>query len=215
MATKGIVVANAPATLTHDKDGSGITSVADTTIATQQRLQVEAELKAGTSVQIGNFPGGNIVNVIRGFVENGGSKDMNINPGGSPDEFTYDADSSDDVVIDELRLVLTFDEIKFESSGNFGPESKLSNGILVEVTSDGNTVELANIKQNEEFLLFPSPSILLELSGADDVIVVSFPLGITLKAGTGDNVKVTIRDNISNSNKKLRFFQGAVTGKKV
>jgi len=189
--------------------------VDDTTVSGCKRIMVQSELKPGTAVQIGNFPGGALASVISDWVTLNGAgtvKGMNVDPGGTPDVYTYDADSVDDIIINELRLVMSFSELKFASSGSFGDGASLTNGVLIEVTSGGVTAQLANVKQNEEFLLFPSPSVLLNTSGGEDVFVVSFPLGITLASGTGDNIKVTIRDDISSGAKSLNFFQGAISG---
>jgi len=177
-------------------------------------LHWKVELKPGTSVQIGNFTGDDIGSVVRSFVEHSGSRDMNVDGSSTNVVFVYEASASVDIVVNELRLVASFDEMGFNSSGNFGLRSTLTNGVLVEVTSGGETVELANVTRNEEFLLFPSPSIVLNTAGEADVVVVSFPLGVTLSSGSSDNVKITIRDDITDSTSNLWFFQGSIVGVK-
>jgi len=205
----GTVVVNAPPVLVHDGYGRSITSVTD---GYAQRLSVDAKVQG--TVSIGNPLPDNLIQIVRGFVTNAGSKDMNVDGSGVPVVFTFDADPSVDFRISELRIVISASELKFEGN-KFGDAGELPNGILLEVTSSGDTVELSNVQKNEEFLLFPSPTILLDTAGSQDILTIIFPLGIILEAGSGDNVKVTIRDNCTQALKSINFFQGAITGDKV
>jgi len=130
------------------------------------------------------------------------SEDRNLLVDGSSQEkiFTLDADSSKDIYINELRLIFSAQDIKMDG-GSFGSRDTLTNGIKIEVVSNGITTQLANLQLNECLLAFGSPDaqLVFNNTGAYDALATGLLLyGIpVLKAGTSDKVKVTVRDNLT------------------
>lgn len=177
------------------------------------RLQVEASLKPGTTVSLGPTAT-NPQNLVRGFCTNGGSSNLLVDGDPTPVVFTFNADSTDDIYLTEIRFVFSDLEIAMDGK-SFGSENDLDNGVLLQVTSDGNTSTLANIQINEDFGTFNSPGgITYDRGGPEDFLAAGIHLGgsVVLKAGTADNVKITIRDDINDTSHK--YFKCIVYGTK-
>ena len=100
-------------------------------------------------------------------------------------------------------------------NGNFGGiGGPLANGLLVEITADGNTGTISNLTRNECFVHFASPGGFQWVVSSKDMMASAFLIGggLKLKAGTGDNVKVTVRDDIDAC---ATYFQCIVKGTKL
>lgn len=210
----GVIRLNPDAVL-YDKDGNVITSIQDPVNQTERRLQVESRLAPGTVISVDAVPA-NPGNAVRDFLRNGGSRDMNVDGSGGDIAFTFDADSSKDIFLTEVRFIFNAQSINMKGE-DFGSDLPLTNGTKFEVTTNGTTTELANFKINEDFLALPSRSgINMIYDGpANDQIVASFYFGgaVCLKAGTGDNVKITVRDELTiGGAHKVVLFWGAVYG---
>lgn len=213
-----VVVIAGPVVISGD-DGAGDSKVPsvkdDATTPADKRLLVEADIKPGASViTVPQAVPSDVSLITRDFCRNGSSEDLLVDASpGSPDIFTFDADPTDDIILSELRMVITSDELKFDGQ-SFAKNSSLSNGVLIEVISDGNTVQLANLKLNEDFLSFPSVGgITVELGGSKDLLAAGYNLsGTVLKAGTADKVKITVRDDVEGSD--ANYFVCAVYGVK-
>jgi hypothetical protein len=69
-----------------------------------------------------------------------------------------------------------------------------------------------NLKRNEDLLSFASPGGFEWIVSSNDLVSSDFVVGGAMKlhAGTGDNVKVTIRDDIDNN--VGTYFQCYVKG---
>lgn len=172
-----------------------------------RRLAVDANPRAIPS---------NPEDLIRGFVTNGGSADLLVDGSTTPVVFTFEAESgpgAEDVTLDELRIVLTCDKLKFEPAGNFGGESALTNGLKVEITKGGTTTEIANLKQNEEIFLFAT-KVYPFSAKTNDVAIAGLELGgaWVLSAGTTDKISVTVRDNLDPPGSGLYFLRAAIFG---
>jgi hypothetical protein len=133
----------------------------------------------------------------------------------TPVEFTVDSDPVYDLLLTEVRLV--FVALSFDFSGaSFGSGgSELTNGVLIEVTSDGITTELGNLKVNEDVLLLPVRSdVILGQGGNEDVMALSIDLGgvVALRANTSDKVKVTIRDDLTVGSRQIAYFEFSAFG---
>ena len=210
-------MSRSPAAILFDEAGNKVGVLLDDTI---YRLQVEADLAPGATVNIGAVAAENPNLIFAGSVQNGGSPDLVVD-GTTPVIFSVLADPTDDIIISELRFVVTVDSIDFDG-GSFGDEGNpLANGILVKLTvNDGSTSTIATIKINEDFLKLASTTglnVLLAQSGLKDVMAASFIFGgrMLLKAGTGDKVEVVIQDDLTNAPKKLKYFQAVLYGTKV
>lgn len=198
----------------YDKDGNPVGFLLDGLI---YRLQVEASIKPGSSINIGqSSTDPTLLSVQK--VLNGGSSNMRVNGSVTPVVFTVTADPTDDIALSELRFVLSSTSIVFDGI-SFGQIATLANGILVEITvNNGQFAQLANIKLNEHLLEFATTAginVATEFSGTNDVLVASYALGgsMKLKAGTGDKINITIRDNITAV--QFKYLEASVYGQRV
>lgn len=195
----------------HDASGNAITSLLD---GGARRIQVEASIAPGQSVSIGAPVPENPTNIVRQKLLNSGSSNMLVDGDPTPIVFQFDADATDDIKIGEIRLVFSATAINMDGN-SFGADPDLANGCLLEVNSGGSLVTLANVVRNEDFLSFPGGLPFLDRSGVQDILAVSYNLGgaVKLIAGTGDYVRMTIRDDINGTSYKL--FEATVYGVKV
>jgi hypothetical protein len=182
----------------YDKDGNPIATVSGITVTDTVQLAVQATIAPGQSVSTTSTPG-DLSLVVLDTVKNGGSEDLAVNGSLTPVEFVFNADATNDISLNEVRFVLVANTVKIDGA-SFGPSSTLPNGVLLEIRSDSNTTSVATVKKTEDFLSSYSPGgTTLDRSGSTDLIVAGFYFGgaAKLKAGTGDFVKVTIRDDLS------------------
>lgn len=133
--------------------------------------------------------------------ENGGSSSLTVNGSTTPVTFTINADSSEDIFLQELRF--TGDDGGIQIDNFMGLNSPLSNGINVVVTSSGNTFEFFPIKATSDFQAHFSwgngKDFNSYAGSGNDFVTASFsPLNpIRLVAGTADKAEVTINDNLT------------------
>ena len=214
--------ATQPGLLIHGQDayGSGIRALQTIEDAGGvNRLAVDARLAPGTSITIGAPIPENIGNLLIGKLTNtGGSGDMIVDGSVTPVVFSYNADSTNDIGMGELRMVVTTQDFTFDGS-SFGGKPALTNGILIEFISEGNNILFLTLKRNEDFLFFPSTvGLTLNNTGPKDVLVASIVLGggPKLKAGTADAVKMTIRDNLTGGGANVfNYFQAQFYGERI
>lgn len=163
------------------------------------RLQVESALKPGTSISVGGAIPDKPNNILRAFLDNNGNDDLRVDGSTAPVEFNLTPDPIKDIRINELRFIMSISQVKFNGD-SFGSRRALTNGISIEVQSDQSYTLLANIRINEEFLSFNAPgNIVLMGSGSEDVVISGLNLAgaVVLRAGSGDFVKVTVRDDLT------------------
>ena len=132
------------------------------------------------------------------YVKNGGSSNLLVDGSTTPVVFTYLADSTYDVSLQEIRFTMAANGITF-GNGYFGATAgPLTNGLLVEIVSDGSTITLFNIQRDEHFINFASPGGWEWIVSNKDVMTSAYLIGggVKLHAGTGDQVKITVRDDI-------------------
>ena len=194
-----------------------VTVIDDATEATNKRLLVEADFKPG--IYIGTQEGSTVENpaaeVKQNLEDSGGSSDLGVDGSGTPVEFTFDADPTDDIRLASLRFVLICNTIRTDV-GSFGPlNSALTNGVKVEVRSNSVTTQIALLKETVHFLGFHGPSSQpFDRSGSYDQMIIQHSFGGTkLFAGTGDFVKVTVQDDLSSN--QFEYFFVSVAGQKV
>lgn len=181
-------------------DGSrnALESVLD--ISGNRRLRVNADFPPGQPILLGNKMPDDPALIHRDYVRNGGSNDMAVDGSTTPVSFTYDADSTDDLHLYELRFALGAQNIYFYGD-KFGDLNALTNGVQVNLTYNNGSgpLEVANIQINEDFGMFPSPgNVILNNTGPKDIWFIGLFLGggVYLKAGTSDKVEVKIRDDL-------------------
>jgi len=209
---------DSPAAILFNSDGYEVDTIEDE--ESVNRLAVDAKINQDNNDQIVIVPpGGNVApeNIIREFLLDGSSENMVVDGSGTPVEFSFDADPTDDVRIYEVRFVITTDDISWNNDFFFQKET-LPNGCLFEVKQGVTTTVLGNFTKSEGFLNFPSVGggiVLIQPAGVHDVLVVSWPLpNFLLTGGSSDFIKMTIRDVINDDHIKYTFT-GTVHGFKV
>lgn len=143
--------------------------------------------------------------------------EMAINPAGGAQVFTFPCDILDDIFISEIKFFALDSGITYP---NFlGRNSALTNGILVEIKTNNNMVQLPLLKATDDFadkFTFGGNSNfqLDKPSGSDKVtasfISQPFPLRRqgTYGAGNDDYIKITIQDNLSQVTKLQAIVEG-------
>lgn len=142
------------------------------------------------------------------FVLNSGSDSLLVNGATTPVVFTYPAHSTDDISLQEIKFVMAANGITFGTNYFGGIAGPLANGLLVEITAGGNTGTVYNLKQNESFQFFASAGGFEWVVSSKDLLAATYNIGggFKLRAGTGDNVKVTVRDNLSSAATYFKCF---------
>lgn len=180
------------------------------TTSGQGRLKTTLYTPEGEAVAFGSVPA-NPESIQNDFVKTGGgtpSSDLLVDGSVTPVEFSYNADSTHDISIQEIRFTLASNSVTF-GSGYFGAASgPLANGLLVQIVSNGNTGTLANLVQNESFVNFASPGGFTWVVSSKDMLSSAYLIGGGLKlyAGTSDKVLVTVRDDIDSAGVYLKCF---------
>lgn len=189
-----------------------VTVIADTENADEKRLQTQARIAPGSTVNIGTGIPSNPADLVIDFAENGGSEDLLVNGSGTPVAFTY-GPSTGTVSIEEVRIVFAADDFDFDGS-KFGPNSALTNGVLFETVIDSVATPIFTIFQNEDFPRIPGRPPLINNTGPKDVLVASFGFGGLLKldSATSDVIRVTVRDNLTSV--KFKYFTATIFGAK-
>jgi hypothetical protein len=142
------------------------------------------------------------------FVKNGGATSLLVDGSTTPVVFTYDADSTKDISVLEVKLVLASNSVTFGTDYFGATSGPLPNGLLIEVTSNGNTGTVALLKQNEDFVHFASPGGFEWVVSSKDMMSALWLVGGGLKlyAGTADNIKVTVQDDIDTAGVYFKCF---------
>lgn len=148
------------------------------------------------------------------FLENGGSENLRVDGSVTPVVFERGPTITDEIwSIRELLLTFTADDFSFDGL-SFGPNTKLTNGIKIEIIKDSVATEIFLIVQNEDFLRVPGRTPLINNTGPKDVLgaALSFQ-GLVLNEADGDVVRVTIRDNLTSV--KFKYLAATLFAVKV
>lgn len=181
----GVVVLNQAPVVLYDSDGNPI------------NIDVNGRIAVTTTVE----PTDPSKRVFAPLTSSG-AINMYVDGSSTPVVFIYEADETEDVYITQIRFVINAADIQFKpgsGNGTFQKINAITNGLLLQVTSDGTTVDLSNFKRDEEFLAFGGNDILDQTDTSDLMTATYDSDGVVLKANTADNVKVTVRDNIVNA----------------
>lgn len=222
-----------PASILYDQDGHPVGVVLDGTI---YRMQSDSKVARGASGLVhldaidtdseqGRLkatlytPEGEVValgavatdaaSIQNDFVRDGASSEnLLVDGSGTPVEFTYDADPTYDISLQEIKFVMASNSITFGTDYFGAVSGPLTNGLLVEVTAGGSTGTVFNIKQNEGFVNFASPGGFEWIVSSKDLLASTWLVGggLVLRAGTADEVKVTVRDDIDSAGVYFRCF---------
>jgi len=140
-----------------DENGVFISAIDDGAL---KRIAVDAKFASDQTaipVVIGAPVAGDAGLVVRSRLKNGSSDDMTVDGSSSPAVFSLLADPTQDIFVSEIRFVLVVNDLKFNGGSFGGSNSPLTNGVKLELRSNSTTVELVNLKVNEDFLSFYSP----------------------------------------------------------
>ncbi len=190
-----------------------VSVIDDTTDANVKRLQTETALKPGSQISV--IEGAAVAtDAVIDFLENGGSEDMVVDGSTTPVEFSFTADPSDDITVNEIRIVFVADTINWGAFGKGG--GVLTNGIELQVQLDGaaSPTTLFEIFRNEDFMRMNNPYT--EFNGSDDLISASLAFGgiEKLTAGSSDFIKVIIKDNLTSALRNLSYLTATFYGTK-
>jgi len=149
------------------------------------------------------------------FIEkalNVASSDLLVDGSVTPVDFIIPANGTKDIFITDLRFVATAGgSIKFKQF--LAKNTTLANGIMVTITSDGQTTVMPLITTTEDFrhtfALGSGEFGILSQPSADDLLASFVPLAsVVLKAGSSDEIKITIQDDLTTGMADLFEFIG-------
>lgn len=201
--------ADSPAVILYNQDGYPVGVTYDGSV---YRLQVDTAIAPGASILNGGAIPSDPTLIVASKLLNAASPNMLIDGGSVAKTFKYDADSTKDIKLSELRLVFVANSLDFIGT-HFGAISTLTNGVKIEVKTNGVLTTLAILKLNEDFLSFHSTNaIFINESGPKDAIAVGYLLGgaIVLKAGTDDYLGIVIQDDLTHAS--FAYFQATGYG---
>ena len=147
--------------------------------------------------------------VVEFLEDSGGSSDMVVDGSVMPVEFIFGPDPDDEIFVSQIRCFGSANNIKFGQF--FGLNSPLTNGVLIEIRSNANTVMLRAFKTTEDFknlFAFPSATefkidLQAGLDGFIAVLITDNPFPIdavgTNAPAADDFVRLTVRDNLTNA----------------
>lgn len=172
----------------------------------QGRLKATLYTPTGEAVSFSAAPP-SPANIRNAFVVDGTNDSLLVN-GSTPVVFSYDADATYDVSVQEIKFVLVSNAVTFGSSAFGATAGPLTNGVLVEIISNGQTGTIYNLKQNESFVNFSSPGGFEWVVSSKDMMSATHNIGggFVLHKGTGDKVRVTVRDNIKAAGVYFKCF---------
>jgi len=177
------------------------------TVSGRGRLKATLYTESGDAVSFGSVPP-NPSSIRNDFVRHSGSDSLLINGSVTPVVFTYDAYATLDISIQEIKFTLVANSITFGSNAFGGTVGPLANGLLVEIVAGGNTGTLYNLVQDESFVNFASPGGFNWTVSSKDMMSTSYLVGggLRLLAGSGDQVRVTVRDNLTAAGTYFKCF---------
>jgi hypothetical protein len=148
------------------------------------------------------------------FCENGGSENLLVDGSVTPVNFDSGPTTTDEVwSLREILLTFAADDFSFDGD-SFGPITKLTNGIDIEIVQDSVTTSVFVVYQNEDFLRLPGRTPLVNNTGPKDVLGAAIAFqGLVLNESTSDVVRVRIRDNLTSV--KLQYLTATVFAVKV
>ena len=143
--------------------------------------------------------------------ENGGSADMRVDGSVTPVDFTVDCSNDAERLIQEIRVFGGCNGLKFGQ--HLCKNQKLTNGVVVTIRSDGETLTLPMIYATEDWknkFAFgpagPGGNFRIDVQAGGDQFIASFifdPPAIVRACGTvpipDDELQITIQDNLTGS----------------
>ncbi len=143
-----------------------------------------------------------------------GSPNMIVDGSVTPVKFEFNADATDDIRISSLRLVFSASSFVFDGSSFGKGGGPLATGVTIDIVANngGFTSQLAIVVVNEDFLRLLDFDI--SQAGTTDVLASALQFGgdVELKAGTADEISVTINDNLTLGARGIDYFQTNLAG---
>lgn len=161
---------------------------------------ITPDLDLEDNVTINPVPGSSVY-YETGYLLDGGSKEMAVNGSGTAAEYEYAPTAGQVHYLESLSLFIN--DNGSITPGKFGNLSALSNGLMIEVKTNGTTVELMNMQDNMDItLLFGSFNSLDASTGyfnGEKTLEVNWKPNnpIKLNGDDSDFVRATVRDNLS------------------
>ena len=184
--------------------------------AATKRLQVEADIKPGATINVSTgaaVASGTVADLLRD-TGGAGSPNMVVNGAGTPVKFEYNADPTRDIQVTSVRLVMSASFFNFNGADFGKGGGPLSNGITISIVANGGifTGQLALLTVNEDW--FRLLEFAISQAGTTDVMAASliFGGGVFLEAGSGDEISVTINDNMTVGSRGITYLTGTVYG---
>ena len=190
-----------------------VTVIQDTEDPNEHRLQTESRIAPGSTINIGTAVPSDPSDLVIEFLETTGpSEDMLVNGSGTPVVYTFGPTGSDIWSLQDVLIVFTADDFEFDGT-SFGPNASLANGVLIELVQNSVVTQLFTIRQNEDFLRVPGRLPLVNNTGPKDVLSAALSFGglVKLDGSLGDNVRATIRDNLTGVKLKYLTMTGYAT----
>lgn len=139
-------------------------------------------------------------NNLRTLLLNGTASSMIVN--GSSTNAVYSwvpPTATSSYVVTAVNFVISAASVIMQGKYWLALSGGLTNGVLVQASAGGTYSTLANLKINEDFLAYSyNPTI--SLIGSTDYIQARINLLQPIGVGSGDGVRVTIRDNLATNN---------------
>lgn len=142
------------------------------------------------------------------FAKHSGDSSLLVDGSGTPIEFTYDADTTYDISIQEIKFTLVSNSVTF-GSGYFGATGgPLTNGVVVKVVIDSNETILYTLDQNESFVNFASPGGFQWVVSSKDLMSSAYVIGggLKLNKNSSDKISILVQDDIDSCGVYFRCF---------
>lgn len=181
------------------------------TVAGQGRLKATLYTQDGDPVSLLSAS----ASIKNDFAKNGSATSLLVDGSVTPVIFSYDADATYDISLQEIRFTFVSNSITFGSNYFGSTSGPLTNGLLVEVICSGGTITLYNLLQNESFVNFASQGGFEWVVSSKDMMTAAYLIGggLKLRHGTTDKVRLTVRDDIDSSGVYFKcFVKGSLLG---
>lgn len=137
-----------------------------------------------------------------------GVSSMVVNAGNTNAVYSWSAATSTaSYLITGINFVISASSVIMKGGYWMALLGGLTDGVLVQASSQGVYSQLAVLKINEDFLAYCHPAN-INVIGSTDFIQARIPLKQPIKAGSGDGVQVVVRDNLNTNTGGGLFTSG-------
>lgn len=195
-----------------EKKASVIDDVEDSNV---KRLQTQALLAPGSTVNIGTSIPADPASLTISFLEqSGGGHTILVDGSTTPVELFYQPAAGKTVAVDSVLIVFAADDFEFDGL-SFGPNTALTTGCEFKLTVDSSTTTIFTIQRNEDFLRIPGRVPVINNTGPKDLLSAAFSFGglVKLHGDDNDRVSIVVNDNLTST--KLKYFTATIYGAEV